>query len=95
MDRRHFLNTVISSSTVLAAPLSTETAQAASTANQAAPADFPVRALEIHSTRMWRWKSVENAFQLMERLGLNTLIFHQNDQPDQLVRPRAYLSSLK
>jgi hypothetical protein len=44
---------------------------------------------------MWRWKSVENAFQLMERLGLNTLIFHQNDQPDQLVRPRAYLSSLK
>ncbi|MGP8245542.1 MAG: hypothetical protein ACLQVN_13610 [Bryobacteraceae bacterium] len=56
-------------------------------------ADFPVRALEVHSTRMWRWKSVENAFQLMERLGLNTLIFHQNDLPDQLVRPRAYLSS--
>ena len=82
MNRRHFLNTVVSSSAALAAPLPA-----------AAAADFPVRALEIHSTRMWRWKSVESAFQLMERLGLNTLIFHENDLPDQLVRPRAYLSS--
>jgi hypothetical protein len=90
MNRRHFLNMAIWSSASLALP--TEANQAA--ANQeAAPADFPVRALEINSTRMWCWKSVENAFQVMERLGLNTLIFHWGDLPDQLVRPRAYLST--
>ncbi len=87
MNRRHFLNTVISSSAALAATVPTEINHAA------APADFSVRALEINSTRMWCWKSVENTLQVMERLGLNTLIFHWGDLPDQLVRPRAYLST--
>jgi hypothetical protein len=55
--------------------------------------DFAVRGLEIHSSRMWRWKSVENAFGVMEKLGMNTLIFHESDLTDQLVLPRAYFSS--
>ena len=53
---------------------------------------FDVRGLEIHSQRMWRWESVRRSLDLMERLGMNTLIFHQNDIIDQIVLPRAYFS---
>lgn len=65
----------------------------AAPATNPAREDFKVRGLEIHSPRMWRWKSVDSAFQLMEKLGMNTLIFHQSDLTDQLVLPRAYFSS--
>lgn len=54
--------------------------------------DFAMRGLEIHSSRMWRWQSVARALEVMERIGLNTLIFHQNDLIDELVRPSAYFS---
>lgn len=49
-----------------------------------------VRALEFHNNRMWNWKSVEAALDVMPQLGLNTLVFHQNDIIDHLVLPKAY-----
>jgi hypothetical protein len=61
--------------------------------NSSVREDFKIRGLEIHSPRMWRWKSVDSAFRLMEQLGMNTLIFHQSDMTDQLVLPRAYFSN--
>lgn len=53
---------------------------------------FKFRGLEIHSSRMWRWASVKRALDLMSTIGLNALIFHQNDLIDQLVFPEAYFS---
>jgi hypothetical protein len=53
---------------------------------------FDLRGLEIHSSRMWRWASVRRALGLMEKVGLNALIFHQNDLIDQLVLPRSAFS---
>lgn len=52
-------------------------------------ADFAFRALEFHSSRMWQWAQVERALDLMERVGLNALIFHQNDIIEHLVLPEA------
>lgn len=52
-----------------------------------------IRGLEFHNPRMWRWASVERALDLMEPLGLNALIFHQNDLIDQLVSPRAFFDN--
>jgi hypothetical protein len=54
--------------------------------------EFAFRGLEIHSSRMWRWASVRRALDLMPRIGLNALIFHQNDLIDQLVYPAACFS---
>lgn len=49
-----------------------------------------MRGLEIHSSRMWRWKSVITAFEAMDGLELNTLIFHQDDLTDTVVWPEKY-----
>lgn len=46
--------------------------------------------MELHSSRMWRWASVKRVLQLMKRLEMNALIFHQNDLIDQLVYPEKY-----
>lgn len=54
---------------------------------------FDLRGLEIHSSRMWQWKQVELAFDVMTKTGLNALIFHQNDLVEQLVLPAKYFSS--
>ncbi len=51
---------------------------------------FALRGLEIHSSRMWQLAQVERALELMRPLGLNALIFHQNDLIDQLVLPLAH-----
>lgn len=64
-----------------------------SRAQKAGAADFQVRGLEIHSSRMWRWSAIETTLSVMEKLQLNCLIFHQVDLVDQLVLPRAYFSS--
>ncbi|HUX14080.1 MAG TPA: hypothetical protein VMW87_13710 [Spirochaetia bacterium] len=48
---------------------------------------FEFRGLEFHSSRMWQWAQVDRALALMRELGLNALIFHQNDLTDQLVLP--------
>ena len=48
---------------------------------------FGHRALEFHSVRMWQWAQVEQALELMHRVGLNALVFHQNDIVDHLVFP--------
>jgi hypothetical protein len=53
---------------------------------------FQFRGLELHNSRMWRWASVERVLDIMDRLDMNALIFHQNDLIDQLVRPKAYFS---
>ena len=50
---------------------------------------FSYRALEFHSSRMWQWAQVEQALDLMNTFGLNTLVFHQNDIVDHLVFPQA------
>ncbi len=51
---------------------------------------FGLRGLEIHSSRMWQLAQVRRTLDLMGPLGLNALIFHQNDLIDQLVLPLAY-----
>ncbi len=48
---------------------------------------FGLRGLELHSSRMWQLAQVERALELMRSLGLNALIFHQNDLIDQLALP--------
>ena len=60
--------------------------------------DFVVRGFEICSndrfqTAMWRWQALDRALAMMERLGFNTLIFHQNTLTDWAVLPRAFFSS--
>jgi hypothetical protein len=39
---------------------------------------------------MWEWKSVMNAFSLMEKMNLNMLIFHQDNIQDSIVWPEKY-----
>jgi len=41
---------------------------------------------------MWQWHQVRLAIDLMKKNGMNTLIFHQNDIPEQLVYPAAYFN---
>jgi hypothetical protein len=48
---------------------------------------FSFRGLEFHSRRMWQWGSVKRALELMKKLNLNALIFHQNDIIQNLVLP--------
>lgn len=53
---------------------------------------FQFRGLEFHSSRMWQWAQVDQALRLMEQVGLNALIFHQNDIVEHLVFPQAFFS---
>lgn len=55
--------------------------------------EFAIRGLEIHSRRMWQWRAVDSALELMHKLDLNTLIFHQNELTDNLVWPRAFFTT--
>lgn len=50
---------------------------------------FPIRGLEIHNQRMWRWDSIDRALDFMVESRLNTLILHQNDLIDSVVFPPA------
>jgi hypothetical protein len=52
---------------------------------------FAVRGLEIHSRRMWEWRSIASTFALMEKLNLNTLILHWDNLQDAIVWPDAYI----
>jgi len=54
---------------------------------------FAIRGLEFHSQRMWEQKQVETALDLMAKLDLNTLIFHQSDLLDHVVLPDKYFPS--
>ncbi len=49
-----------------------------------------MRGLEFHSHRMWQWAQVERALELMTKLELNALIFHQNDIVEHLVFPEEW-----
>lgn len=53
------------------------------------PNGFRMRGLEFHSSRMWQWAQVRQGLDFMQKFGLNTLIFHQNDIVDHLVFPHA------
>lgn len=55
---------------------------------------FDVRALEIHTFRMWDQRQVENAFEFMQRYGLNTLIFHQSDLIELCVAPESHFPNI-
>lgn len=55
-------------------------------------AAFAVRGLEVHSSRMYDFTQMQTTLAFMERYGLNTLIFHQNDLADVLVFPEKYFS---
>jgi hypothetical protein len=95
MNRRQFLESAACTSALSALPMAT---LAQSTSALAAPhiqkvwekPEFEVRGLEIHSRRMWDWKSVSTAFSLMEKLNLNMLIFHQDNLQDAVVWPDKY-----
>ena len=95
MNRRQFLESAACTSALSALPMAT---LAQSTSALAAPhiqkvwekPEFEVRGLEIHSRRMWDWKSVSTAFSLMEKLNLNLLIFHQDKLQDAVVWPDKY-----
>ena len=52
--------------------------------------ELEVRGLEIHSRRMWEWKSIMTAFSLMEKMNMNMLIFHQDNIQDAIVWPDKY-----
>src|ERR1035441_1162835 len=72
MNRRQFLESAACTSALSALPKAT---LAQSTSALAAPhiqkawekPEFEVRGLEIHSRRMWDWKSVSTAFSLIDR----------------------------
>lgn len=52
--------------------------------------NFEFRGLEIHSSRMWQQAQVDKAIDFIQKSGLNTLIFNQNDIIDSLVYPSRY-----
>src|ERR1035438_7611449 len=58
-----------------------------------ADTDFAVRAFEFSGSGMWQWKSIDRALAIMDRLGFNTLILHQNDLPNFIVWPSAYFTT--
>ncbi len=92
MDRRQFLESAVCASALSTSPLARLGASvpAAPVVKVWDDPEFEVRGLEIHSRRMWEWKSVSTAFALMEKLNLNTLIFHQDDIVDTIVWPDKY-----
>lgn len=86
LDRRSFLQLVSAS----AAAAALEPARALGAI--AGGGGFGVRALELCGPSLWQWRTVDRSLELMERLGLNTLILGQDDLPYQVVWPRAYFS---
>jgi hypothetical protein len=55
-------------------------------------ADFSIRAFEYSGMGLWQWKSIDRALAAMDQLGFTTLILHQSDLPDYVVRHKAYFS---
>ncbi|HZZ57974.1 MAG TPA: hypothetical protein VFE31_09095 [Opitutaceae bacterium] len=89
MNRRHFLQAV--SSSVVAASAARPLRLRA--APSSAPPRFAMRGFEFCGSGLWQWKSIDRALAVMEQLGFNTLILHQNDLPDYIVWPAAYFSA--
>ena len=92
VDRRTFLQ-IVSSSALLAGALPTRIFTAeklGKLADASGKPDFAIRGFEFCGTGMWQWKSIDRALDIMEHLGFNTLIVHQNDLPDFIVWPHAY-----
>jgi len=87
MDRRSFLQFVSSSALVAAFAPSRLAAAVGSTSG-----GFDVRALELCGSSIWQWRTIDRSLELMERLGLNTLILGQDDLPNSIVWPRAYFT---
>lgn len=97
MNRRQFLESAACTSVLSALPVAT-LAQSASAPDASFSVqtiwdnpEFEVRALEIHSRRMWDWRSVSTAFDLMQKTNMNTLVFHEDDLQTVTVGfPRSY-----
>ena len=93
MDRRQFLGGTIYASALSVLPAG-KMAQAVYADSNILmiwqQPEFDVRGLEIHSRRMWEWRSIASAFSLMEILNLNTLILHQDNLQDAVVWPDKY-----
>jgi hypothetical protein len=98
MNRRKFLGRAACTSVLSALPLPA----LAQSESESAPAasdvqtiwdkpEFEVRGVEIHSRRMWEWRSVMSAFALMEKMNMNMLIFHQDNIQDTVVWPEKYV----
>jgi hypothetical protein len=87
MNRRSFLQ-LMSSSALVAATAPTRLAAAVTSGT----ASFGIRAMELCGSSLWQWRTIDRSLDLMERLGLNTLILGQDDLPNWLVWPRAYFS---
>lgn len=94
MNRRTLLQGIALSSAVLPRLMESKRAEAqtAAATRITAKGEFEVRALEIHSTQMWQWASVDRALKMAERLNLNTIIFHQRDMTNDLVLPIAFFT---
>ncbi|MGD1029605.1 MAG: hypothetical protein ABSA05_00550 [Opitutaceae bacterium] len=86
MNRRSFLQ--VSSTALLAGSVPGRLFAAALPGTP----DFSTRAFEYSGMGLWQWKSIDRALAMMEELGFNTLILHQSDLPDYLVRPRSCFS---
>jgi hypothetical protein len=87
LNRRSFFHQA--SLSAFAAALAPSRVLAAMTAGQAG---FAVRALELCGSSLWQWRTIDRSLDLMERLGLNTLILGQDDLPNSIVWPRAVFS---
>jgi hypothetical protein len=87
LDRRSFLKLV--SASAFTAAYAPSQVLAAMTEGQGG---FEVRALELCGPSLWQWRTIDRALELMERLGLNTLILGQDNLPNSIVWPRAYFT---
>ncbi len=87
LDRRSFLQ-FISSSALLAG---VRPSRIMAAGNAPGP-DFDIRGLELSGSGFWQWRVIDRTLDLMDRLGLNTLILGQDNLPNSIVWPRAYFS---
>ena len=53
-------------------------------------ADFPIRALELHSLYAWDYNWIIKTMDFMKDMGFNTLILHRNDFIDLIIYPGKY-----
>ena len=87
LDRRSFLKLV--SASAFAAAYAPSQVLAAMGEGQG---PFEIRSLELCGSSLWQWRTIDRSLELMERLGLNTLILGQDNLPNSIVWPRAFFT---
>lgn len=55
--------------------------------------DFKIRALEIHSSKVWDYNWVTSMIEFIKQHNMNTLILHRNDIVDSVVYPAKYFGA--